>query len=132
MKRQNLWHEPIPPEFEEKLHSEIGQDIVRKELRDALQADVKYRGPAKAKRKPARQSARTMVVYKRIREIPRDVPLDTFVLRCDRMQRPFPVPGYIAKLIKSNRIPTWQECYQNADARNKIHNLRQRAWKSKP
>ena|ERR1700733_4798401 len=77
--------------------------------------------------KPRGHNAATKLLYARVREIPRSVPLKEFCERQDRMQRPFPVPkrwrddGCPAKLADAWLLPKWKR---------RIHDLRQHAWQN--
>jgi hypothetical protein len=84
--------------------------------------------PAPARRSKQRQhNAATEQLYARIREIPRDVPLKEFCKRCDRMQRRFPTPRY----WQDDGCPSkWFEGWRNLGWREKIHDLRQNAWRN--
>jgi hypothetical protein len=110
--------------------TEIAHENLRAELHEALQSA--NAAPA-ARRKPQRKTkqhgskSRTKLLYARIREIPQEVSLKTFCQRCDRMQRPFPVPKY---LIDQGYPEKWLEAWKVPMQRRKLHDLRQRAWKS--
>src|SRR5271169_628237 len=67
-------------------------------------------------------------LYARVREIPlKGISLKEFCKRCDAMLRPFPVPAYLQaqgcpkSWIRAELISKWRE---------KIHNLRQNAWRN--
>lgn len=78
--------------------------------------------------KKRQHSAKTELLYTRIREIPRNVPLKEFCKHCDAMLRRFLVP----KHMRDEGCPElWFAAWQDASKwRVRIHDLRQNAWRN--
>jgi hypothetical protein len=126
--RKPLLDVTINPAFEELLHSQIGLEIVRGELRDALQSA--HSGPKIIRPKKRRHHKPvTERLYARLREVPRNVPLKEAAEKYDHRMRPFPVP----KHLRDGGWPeSWSRVWLDADFRRKFHDLRQHAWQAKP
>ena len=116
----------LPPDFEKRLLNEIGVENIRAELRAALNAGPVAQ-PKPRRRTAARRSAKTELLYTRIRGIPlKGVSLKDFCQRCDNMQSTFPVPKY----LRDDGCPAkWFDAWNDPDWRRKIHDLRQNAWR---
>ncbi len=118
----------IPPQFEKLLHEEVGRDIVRAELREALQPA--YTGPVgrtrPAPRPKRRHKPETARLYARLREVPRNVSLEKAAKMFDRKMIPFPVP----KRLRDNGWPdTWEKAWKGS-FRKKFSDLRGCAWRA--
>ncbi len=86
--------------------------------------------PASKTKKKRKYKPATERLYARIREIPRSVRLKEFCRRCDAPQRiSFPVP----KDWRAEGCPdTWLSAWEIPKWRERIHNLRQNAWRDVP
>jgi hypothetical protein len=82
------------------------------------------------KPKKHRQKPETERLYARIREIPlKGVSLKEFCKRIDQAQRPFPIPE---RWLKDGWPKSWVRAELISKWKDKIHNLRQNAWRNAP
>lgn len=93
-----------------------------------LKVDL-FGAPAPSKAKRRRHKPETARLYARLREVPRNVPLEKAAQMYDRKQIPFPVP----KHLRDRGWPdSWVKTWKDTGFRRKFHDLRQHAWQAKP
>lgn len=104
-------------------------ELRKKRELEALTMRV-HGAPAQLKPKQRRHTPQTKRLYGRLREVPRNVPLEKAAGMYDHGQIPFPVPKY---LRDKDWPDTWLKAWKDKEGgfRKKLSDLRQCAWQAK-
>jgi hypothetical protein len=113
------------PKPHDQHQADLQAEIRRQQELELLSIPLQGK-PTTAKVKKRRLSLKTQALYARVREVPRKVWLKEFCRRQDAMQRRFPMPP---EWLQEGCNPKLLEAWKDRDWRQRIHDLRQNAWR---